>query len=88
MPARLASASCETPLRSRWRRTTSPKAWLSESFTPVKSGFADEMSTDGRRQAHFRNTPGARIAALILLGPELDAKYERVKADPYRWKAG
>lgn len=27
-----------------------------------------------------------RIAALILLGPELDANYERVKADPYPWK--
>src|SRR5436190_21326941 len=57
MPAQSASASCETPLRSRWQRTTSPKVWLSESSTPVKSGFADEMSTDGRRQTRFRKLP-------------------------------
>jgi hypothetical protein len=28
-----------------------------------------------------------RIAALILLQPELDAKYQRVKADTYEWKS-
>jgi hypothetical protein len=26
-----------------------------------------------------------RIAALVLLGPDLDANYRRVKADPYPW---
>jgi hypothetical protein len=26
-----------------------------------------------------------RIAALLLLGPELDANYARIKANPYPW---
>lgn len=26
-----------------------------------------------------------RIAALVLLGPELDANYQRAKAEPYLW---
>jgi hypothetical protein len=26
-----------------------------------------------------------RIAALLLLGPALDANYEAVKTDPYPW---
>jgi hypothetical protein len=26
-----------------------------------------------------------RIAALVLLGPDLDANYRRVKANPYPW---
>jgi hypothetical protein len=26
-----------------------------------------------------------RIAALVLMGPELDANYERVKADVWEW---
>jgi hypothetical protein len=29
-----------------------------------------------------------RIAALILLQPELDANYAAVKANPYAWRAG
>jgi hypothetical protein len=28
-----------------------------------------------------------RIAALVLMGPELDANYERVKADVWEWGA-
>lgn len=28
-----------------------------------------------------------RIAALLLLGPELDANYRRVKAEAYAWPA-
>ena len=28
-----------------------------------------------------------RIAALILLQPELDANYQRVKAETYAWKS-
>jgi hypothetical protein len=26
-----------------------------------------------------------RIAALVLLGPDLDANYRRAKADPFPW---
>ncbi len=28
-----------------------------------------------------------RIAALVLMGPELDADYERVKADVWEWES-
>ncbi len=27
-----------------------------------------------------------RIAALLLLGPDLDANYRRAKANPYAWR--
>jgi hypothetical protein len=34
--------------------------------------------------AYFRQV-AQRIAALVLLGPDLDANYRRVKANPYPW---
>lgn len=47
------------------------------------------LSASGRaltiEEAEFAGDAVRRIAALILLRPELDANYEAVKADAWSW---
>lgn len=56
------------------------KKWVSYREKAILGrGLTDE-------EVSYVTQVARRIAALILLGPELNANYEAVKSDPYPWK--
>jgi hypothetical protein len=57
------------------------KKWLSYRERAL---LGRDLTTD---EARYVTEMVRRIAALVLLQPELDANYERVKADVWKWEA-
>jgi hypothetical protein len=55
------------------------KKWLSYRERPI---LGRPLTVD---EAAHVTAVARRIAALLLLGPELDANYRRTKAEPYAW---
>jgi len=53
---------------------------------PSKQPLVIEPDPSGRaRQAEYVTEMARRIAALILMQPDLDANYEAIKADTWPW---
>ena len=57
------------------------KKWLSYRESPL---LGRGLTKD---EARHVTDMARRIAALLLMGPALDANYEAVKRNPYPWKA-
>lgn len=55
------------------------KKWLSYRERPL---LGRDLTTD---EARYVTEVARRIAAILLMGPELDANYEAVKANSYAW---
>ena len=55
------------------------KKWLSYREKPL---LGRDLTTD---EARYVTEVARRIAAILLMGPELDANYEAVKANTYVW---
>jgi hypothetical protein len=55
------------------------KKWLSYREQPI---LGRPLTVD---EVGYVTQVARRIAALVLLGPELDANYRRTKADAYPW---
>jgi hypothetical protein len=57
------------------------KKWLSYRERPI---LGRPLTVD---EVGYVTEVARRIAALVLLGPELNARYRRTKSDPYPWPA-
>jgi hypothetical protein len=63
------------------------KKWLSyrEKGSTEKPLLGRPITKD---EARYVTEMAQRIAALLLMGPALDANYEVVKRDPHPWRPG
>jgi hypothetical protein len=55
--------------------------WANAKWSPGRRDVLRRLP----QRARYVTEMVRRIAALVLMGPELDANYERVKADVWEW---